>query len=29
VIDGFRMERNEALYHVKRIASMCQACAIQ
>jgi hypothetical protein len=24
VVDGFRMERSEALYHVKRIASMCR-----
>jgi phage terminase large subunit-like protein len=28
VIDGFRMERTEALYHVKRIASMCRGVRV-
>jgi hypothetical protein len=28
VIDGFKMERSEALYHVKRIASMCRGVRI-
>ena len=28
VVDGFRMERAEALYHVKRIASMCHGLRI-
>jgi phage terminase large subunit-like protein len=28
VIDGFKMERSEALYHVKRIASMCRGLRI-
>jgi hypothetical protein len=27
-VDGFRMERAEALYHVKRIASMCRGLRI-
>jgi hypothetical protein len=28
VVDGFRMERSEALYHVKRIASMCRGLRV-
>ena len=28
VIDGFKMERSEALYHVKRIAGMCRGLRI-
>ena len=28
VVDGFRMERAEALYHVKRIASMCRGLRV-
>jgi hypothetical protein len=28
VVDGFRMERSEALYHTKRIASMCRGLRI-
>jgi phage terminase large subunit-like protein len=28
VVDGFRMERSEALYHVKRIAAMCRGMRI-
>ena len=28
VIDGFKMERAEALYHVKRIASMCRGIRV-
>jgi phage terminase large subunit-like protein len=28
VVDGFRMERSEALYHVKRIAAMCRGLRI-
>lgn len=28
VVDGFKMERSEALYHVKRIASMCRGLRI-
>jgi phage terminase large subunit-like protein len=28
VVDGFKMERAEALYHVKRIASMCRGLRI-
>jgi Terminase RNaseH-like domain len=28
VVDGFRMERGEALYHVKRIAGMCRGLRI-
>jgi hypothetical protein len=28
VIDGFKMERTEALYHVKRIASMCRGVRV-
>jgi phage terminase large subunit-like protein len=28
VVDGFKMERAEALYHVKRIASMCRGMRI-
>ncbi len=28
VVDGFKMERSEALYHVKRIAGMCKGLRI-
>ncbi|MGB6536055.1 MAG: terminase family protein [Xanthobacteraceae bacterium] len=28
VVDGFKMERSEALYHVKRIAGMCRGLRI-
>jgi phage terminase large subunit-like protein len=28
VIDGFKMERSEALYHVKRIAAMCRGLRV-
>jgi len=28
VVDGFKMDRSEALYHVKRIASMCRGARI-
>jgi phage terminase large subunit-like protein len=28
VVDGFKMERSEALYHVKRIAAMCRGLRI-
>jgi phage terminase large subunit-like protein len=28
VVDGFKMERSEALYHVKRVASMCRGLRI-
>jgi phage terminase large subunit-like protein len=28
VVDGFRMERSEALYHVKRIAAMCRGLRV-
>ena len=28
VVDGFKMERGEALYHVKRIAAMCRGLRI-
>ena len=28
VVDGFKMERSEAFYHVKRIASMCRGLRV-
>src|SRR5262245_8970103 len=28
VVDGFKMERSEALYHVKRLASMCRGLRV-
>src|SRR5262249_30186347 len=28
VVDGFKMERSEALYHVKRIAGMCKGLRV-